>query len=208
MGAKRDIAVRTVGVDTADVAARVLVASHAEYPAFRHLITDPARRRRALRPFMLAAARDAARHGRCDVAFDGAEPVGTALWLPPGGWPASWQRKLRMMPGILRTMWIAGRAAPAWSRTGSALEHDFGAERAWYLLALGVHPDAQRRGVGGRLLRPVIDEAAATGAVCILHTSDPANLQYYARFGFSVARPLTPLFADGPAYLSMRRAPD
>jgi ribosomal protein S18 acetylase RimI-like enzyme len=204
MDAKRDIAVRTVGVVAAPVAARILVASHAEYPAFRHLINDPAGRRRALRPFMLAAARDAARHGRCDVAFDGTESVGAALWMPPGRWPASARRKLRMMPGITRAMVIAGRAARAWSRTGAALERDLGSEHAWYLLALGVHPDVQRCGVGRRLLLPVIEEATAAGLPCVLHTSDPANIPYYERFGFGVVRSLSPLFANGPAYLSMR----
>jgi GNAT superfamily N-acetyltransferase len=203
MGVQRDTASR----DTASIAARILVESHAEYPAFRHLIADPARRRKALAPFMLAAARDTARHGRCDVAYDGTEPLGTALWLPPGGWPASAQRKLRMMPGIVRAMWIAGRAAPAWSRTGAALERDFVAEPAWYLLALGVHPAAQRRGVGRRLLLPVIEDATATGTACVLHTSDPANVEYYKRYGFDVVRPLAPVFDGGPAYLSMRRAP-
>jgi hypothetical protein len=51
-------------------AGELLAASHHEYPAFRHLFPDSAVRRRVLRPFMAAAARDAARLGHSVLARD------------------------------------------------------------------------------------------------------------------------------------------
>ena len=194
-----------VGEASAAAAAGVLCRSHAEYPAFRHLFPDPVRRQRVLRPFLTATARDAAGHGRLDVARIGDRVVGAALWMPPGAWPASARRKLRMTPALtVALLAAAGRAGP-WLRTGAALEADTG--HGWYLIALGIDPSAQRRGIGRRLLDPVLTRADADGAAVGLHTSDPANVAYYLRSGFTVTRPLGELFPGGPAYLSMQRTP-
>jgi ribosomal protein S18 acetylase RimI-like enzyme len=200
----------TLRIEMADpaeaaAAAQVLYRSHAEYPAFRHLFPDRAQRLRVLRPFLAATARDAARHGRLDVARIGDRIAGAALWMPPGAWPATAGRKLRMTPALTVALIAAGGRTRAWLRTGAALEAD--TRDGWYLIALGVDPSAQRRGAGGRLLGPVLALADADGATVGLHTSDPANVAYYRRSGFTVTRPLGELFPGGPAYLTMRRLP-
>lgn len=189
------------GVDAAREAAAVLALSHADYPAFRYLLPDPQRRQRFLVPFMTAAARDTARHGMLLFAREGGRALGVALWMPPGAWPAPPGRKLRMLPGITRAMLAAGRRAPIWMKTGAALDARLGGDPAWYLLAMGVDPKAQRRGIGAKLLRPILDR----DATCRLHTSDPANIGYYERFGFVVDQPMEPLFDGGPSYAGMVR---
>ncbi|MDG4798244.1 GNAT family N-acetyltransferase [Micromonospora sp. WMMD1082] len=200
-----ELRIETAGPAMAAAAAGVLCRSHAEYPAFQHLFPDRARRLRVLRPFLTATARDAARHGRLDVARIGDRVGGAALWMPPGAWPATPGRKLRMTPALTVALLTAGGRARPWLRTGAAIEAD--TIDGWYLIALGVDPSAQRRGVGGHLLSPVLALADVDGATVGLHTSDPANVAYYQRFGFTVTRPLGELFPGGPAYLSMRRPP-
>jgi ribosomal protein S18 acetylase RimI-like enzyme len=202
-----DVRVDVLPARRAGEAGRVLAASHAQYPAFRHLLPDEWQRQRVLWPFMTATARDAARYGRCCAASEGRDVLAVALWMPPGAWPLSPLRKLRMAPALLVVMAAAGRRAADWARTGSALEKHAGEERAWYLEAMGVRPAAQRRGLGRRLLVPILDEADAQGVACRLHTSDQANVSYYERFGFAVVDPLRPVFPGGPAYLAMRRPP-
>ncbi len=59
---------------------------------------------------------------------------------------------------------------------------------------LGVEPDAQGRGVGAKLMRFAIAEAAFRGAAAIILVGDP---EYYARFGFS-AEPMRNLRLPGP----------
>jgi GNAT superfamily N-acetyltransferase len=201
-----DVRVELLPAGRAGEAGRVLSASHAQYPAFRHLFPDERQRQRVLQPFMIAAARDATRYGRCYAALRG-EVLAVALWVPPGAWPLSWRRKLQMAPALMNVMAAAGRRAGAWARTGSALEERAADKPAWYLEAMGVRPEAQRGGLGARLLVPVLDEADAHGVPCRLHTSDQANIGYYERFGFAVSEPLRPVFPGGPAYLAMRREP-
>lgn len=56
-------------------AAEVLVASHADYPSFRHVFRDPERRERALRSFFAATLRDATRSGVVRTAAQGSRLV-------------------------------------------------------------------------------------------------------------------------------------
>ncbi len=183
----------------------LLTASHAEYPSFRHLFPDSATRHRVLRLFMTAAAGDATAHGRALVAHDDHGLLGVALWMPPGSYPLSLGRKLRMTPALLRVALVARSAFLAFARVGATLEQAYSDSRAWYLQALGVHPRAQRRGVGRQLLAPVLALADEAGLACHLHTADPANIAYYRRFGFAVSQPAVQVFANGPYYIGMTR---
>jgi ribosomal protein S18 acetylase RimI-like enzyme len=78
-------------------------------------------------------------------------------------------------------------------------------ETSWYLQAMSVHPRAQRRGVGTRLMTPALALADETNLPCYLQTSDPANIDYYRRFGFEVTQPAIKTFRGGPDYIGMTR---
>ena len=57
----------------------------------------------------------------------------------------------------------------------------------YYLSILGVSPKEQGRGLGGSLLRPVLDEADAKGIPSYLTTFSPRNISFYERMGFHSA---------------------
>jgi ribosomal protein S18 acetylase RimI-like enzyme len=185
----------------------VLAASHADYPGFRHVFPDPIVRQRTLRVFMAATARDAALHMHALIALDADGVLGVALWSPPGTFPFSGGRKARMAPALIRIAFSAPASFRDFVRIGTALEKAHPVEPAWYLQALGVHPRAQRRGIGKLLMAPGLALADGSGLPCYLQTSDPANIDYYRRFGFDLVQPRIQVFRDGPAYLGMRRPP-
>jgi ribosomal protein S18 acetylase RimI-like enzyme len=191
----------------AATAGLLLAASHGEYPAFRALFPDPEVRARVLRPFMTGAARDTARYGCGLVArlpgLDGL--AGVALWMPPGRFPLSAVRKARMTPALTRAAIAAGRGFGRFAQVGAALERAVPDGPAWYLQTLGVHPGAQRRGVGAALLADGLARADSAGLPCHLHTSDPANLEYYRRWGFALTQPEIRADADAPPYFGMTR---
>lgn len=186
-------------------AAALLGASHGDYPSFRQVIPDGRRRRRVLRPLFESSMRDAAVHGAALACSDESGLTGVALWMPPGAFPLSAARKARMTPAMLRMFVAAGRAAGPMARLGTALENAHPAGRHWYLQALGVHPRAQRAGVGDRLVRAGLALATADGAPSYLQTSDPANVAYYERVGFTLTQPQIATFPGGPTYLGMTR---
>ena len=45
----------------------------------------------------------------------------------------------------------------------------------------------------------------ADNLACHLHTSDPANVEYYLRWGFELTQPAFPAGAGGPTYYGMTR---
>ena len=55
---------------------------------------------------------------------------------------------------------------------------------AWYLSILGVHPKAQGRGTGARLLAPTMQAANDAGVSCYLETFGDRGLPFYERIGF------------------------
>jgi putative acetyltransferase len=53
------------------------------------------------------------------------------------------------------------------------------------LAPIGVHPDAQKQGIGAALMRRALDKAREQRVAAVVLVGDPA---YYARFGFVPAR--------------------
>jgi ribosomal protein S18 acetylase RimI-like enzyme len=56
----------------------------------------------------------------------------------------------------------------------------------WYLLVVGVDPAFQARGIGGRLIAPVLHRADEQGLPCYLETETESNVAFYQRRGFVV----------------------
>lgn len=186
-------------------AASVLVESHASYPAFVSVFPDEHRRRRALRPFFTSTVRDAIPFGATSVAMASGEPHGVAVWLPPGTFPWSAGRKLRAVPALLGVLLAAPTRFPTFARFGARHEASHPDDDHWYLVVMGIRPQAQRQGLGSRLMAPGLDAADAEGADCYLETSDPRNVAYYERFGFAVTEDALELVPGGPAHVAMRR---
>jgi GNAT superfamily N-acetyltransferase len=186
--------------------AAALVESHTDYPAFVALCSDRRRRRAMLRPFFEMTVRDGIAHGQVWAGFDGDTVCGAAVWAPPGRFPWSARRKLAAVPWLLQVALAAPRSFGRFSRYGANAERAHPDGEHWYLVVAGVRPDRQRQGVGARMLAPVLRAADDSGIGCYLETSDPANVAYYARFGFEVVGTVQ-LVPGGPPHTGMRRAP-
>jgi GNAT superfamily N-acetyltransferase len=192
----------------AETAGSILASSHADYPSFRHLFPDDQRRARALRALFTGAARDAARLRSAYGALgsDG-DLSGIALWLAPGKFPWSTLRQLRGAAWMLSVLRAYPGSFRAFMQTGANGARLHPADRHWYLETMGVDPAVQRRGLGGRLLEPVLEIADRDQVDCYLETAEPRNAEYYARHGFVVENPALRLVPDGPAHIAMRRRP-
>lgn len=190
-----------------DAATAVLLASHADYPAFAAVWPDPATRRRALRPFLRSSVADAAALSASTIGWADGRAVAVALWLPPGDFPWSTGRKLRALPALLRSAFAAPRSFPGFVAIGAAAERAHPGEPHWYLESLGVHPRAQRHGWGRRVTRPGLERADDAGLTCYVETSDPANVPFYGRLGFQVTAPRLEHLPHGPPYAGLVRRP-
>ena len=120
----------------------ILAAAFAGYPLTECVVLPDARRSRRRHAYFEILLDEGCRNGRivCDEGGHGA-----AVWFPPGRWSVGVSDFPRTLPGWLRGLFALTRQRP---------EGD-----AWILGVLGVHPSAQRRGVGSRLVEYGLEQA-------------------------------------------------
>lgn len=200
------VTISTVGTaDLRDAAVSALVAAFIQDPAWSTTLPDPRRRTSVLRTALAALASDAGRRGTLMIALVDREVVAAAVALPPGYHPSPLRtpRYLRAGAAILRDARVASLGL--WQRWHALRAADPTQQPHWHLAALGVRPDAQRRGVGSALLEAFlrrIDDA--TGAT-YLETSRPELVAWYTAAGFEVRERFV-LPGGGQAWTMWRHA--
>jgi ribosomal protein S18 acetylase RimI-like enzyme len=197
-------------------AAKISALAFMDDPLYIAAAPDPARRADAARAVAGLYLRYGALYGSLAGAFglggdSAADPgrlLGFSVWLPPSVPDLTPLRMLRT--GALRMLFEAGLAelGRLWR-----VDPPAAAARAGdtpgpveYLLLLAVDPEAQGRGVGGALLARGLALADAQACPAYLETQNPANAEYYRRYGFRIAsrRPVPGL--PGVEHYSMTRA--
>ncbi len=111
-----------------------------------------------------------------------ADGKAVALWFPPGESP-DFARQARF---FLRYLAIAGPVRAL--RRGidlKRMDQRHPAQPHYYLQLLGVEPTSRRRGLGSALLARLLNRAQLDGYAVYLETSNPDNLAFYSRHGFS-----------------------
>lgn len=139
--------------------------------------------------------------------WDGPQAAATAVWLPPGAYPWTARRKLAAAGALTRAMLADPRHFWTFMRSGATLDQDHPVEPHCYLVTLSAHPEHQRQGFGSRLVTPILERADRGQLPCYLETSDPANVDFYERFGFHIVNPALAAIPGGPAHITMRREP-
>ncbi|ODU00443.1 MAG: hypothetical protein ABS81_23605 [Pseudonocardia sp. SCN 72-86] len=177
----------------------VLAAAFADDPVVAHFIPrDVSRRARRLRAlFRMDLARSEQGGGAWTV------PGGAAVWLPPGHAQPTTAESLRQLPDVMRAFGSRVRDA---ARIQQVMQRLHPTEPHWYLLFVGARPEAQGRGVGTRLLAPVLDICDREGIGAYLEASGRRNRRLYQRLGF-VDHGAQRLPPDGPEIYPMWRDP-
>ena len=136
-----------------------------------------------------------------DATFTVAGHAGVAMWLPPGQAQLGALEQLRMLPAMAGAM---GRDLPRALRGMSAMDAGHPHEPHWYLWLLGVDPQRQGEGLGGRLLAEVLERCDRDRLPAYLEATTPRNRELYLRHGFEDRGELR-LPDDGPRLWPMWR---
>jgi ribosomal protein S18 acetylase RimI-like enzyme len=172
-------------------------------PMIVYVLPDESRRAGPVQWFMTIAARYGHRYGRPHTTTG--EPLGAAIWLPPGETSVPAMRMMRA------GMWAApfrlgidpfGRFMTVMDRFEKLHERDMH-EPHWYLMVLGVDPPHQGRGVGSTLISPMLERADSEHLPCYLETAKEKNVAFYQRHGFEVV--VEDAIPDGFRYWTMKR---
>jgi ribosomal protein S18 acetylase RimI-like enzyme len=188
-------------------AAGVLAHSYHDHPNFIDFFPDEKVRDRVLPHVCIAGLRDALGFGHVYAATRGGEIVGVAAWLPPGAFPLSPRRQLRVLPDMIRVLATAPRPARRLLRFMISVVGRHPEQPYWYLENVGVKPAAQGLGAGTRLLEPVLSLADAAGQPCYLETQTERNVAWYRKLGFEVREAGVRFVPGGPPNWTMIRYP-
>ncbi|MYR62460.1 GNAT family N-acetyltransferase [Streptomyces sp. SID625] len=217
------VAIRAAGEDDRGLVVRLLDESFRDDPVSSWVFPDAEYRRRTHHRLMGAFTDVVLADGRIDLTEDGAA---CALWLsmpasaddthgsagpatpdgpaPPGGSggrggepadPAVWMRET-VDPANPRVEEIV-RLLDARHPAGRAHE---------YLWMIAVAPDRQGAGLGGALVRHVLDRCDREGLPAYLEASSPRSTRLYERLGFAYTGTTVDL-PDGPRMWPMWREP-
>lgn len=168
-------------------AALALNNAFAEDPIYQEIIPDTQERIELMRGLWEALVDYSLRYGE---VYTTNAVGGLACWLPPGQTEMTFWRMLRAGMKIPRAILRFPSASRGrMLRVLNTMER----ERArlmrrpyWYLLAVGVDPAFQSRGLGKRLIAPVLRRADEDGLPCYLETQTESNVAFYQRRGFVV----------------------
>lgn len=112
-----------------------------------------------------------------------------AVWIPPGGSELTPAEEADFEPFILD---VAGKSpGEEILRIFERLYAAHPPQPHYYLSLFGVRADHRGRGVGMRLLGENLARIDAERMPCYLESSNPANLQRYARVGFEIRDEVT-----------------
>ena len=173
-------------------------------PLFQHFARNPRQEYHLLAAVFDAFVRDGLPFGETLAAAVGDRIVGCAVWLPPGAMPRNVARTAALNARATRVL-VPGRNRLSGMKLLDAVDKLHPTEPHWYLFLLGTDPVVQGRGVGGRLVQPVLDRCDAEGLPAYLETQKESNLAFYGRLGFEVGQKLE--HAGAPPIWTMTRRP-
>jgi ribosomal protein S18 acetylase RimI-like enzyme len=130
--------------------------------------------------------------------------LGAAQWTPPGKWKLGMLQQIFLIPSMVRTTSV--RRLPKVMGGLAAIEKKHPHEPHFYLLALGVEPEYQGRGVGTSLMRPVLERCDRERIPAYLESSKERNVPLYERNGFRVTEEMV-VPNGGPKIWLMWRDP-
>jgi ribosomal protein S18 acetylase RimI-like enzyme len=128
---------------------------------------------------------------------------GVAIWAPPDKWKVPYSAILRHSATFIK---LYGWRLPRNLRLLDDLERKHPKEPHYYLEFLGTSPAHRGKGIGARLIEPMVARADTEGLGMYLENSNEANLAFYGRFGFQT-RELIHHRHDGPPHWLMWRDP-
>jgi ribosomal protein S18 acetylase RimI-like enzyme len=167
-------------------AAALLARAFHDDPLYRLTLPDEGKRASALTWLFEKVMHYCILYGR---TFTTPALEGIAGWLPPGHTKLTLGRIIRS--GLYATPLKMGLSAyrrfDIYMTYADKLHTRHAPRSHWYLWVIGVEPARQGRGIGSRLLQPILARADADGVPCYLETEGERNVRFYEKHGFKVA---------------------
>lgn len=193
--------VRLARPDDRRLAIEALVRAFLDDPVLRWCFPDDRRRGRQLDGlFHFLWAGLWSRH---DLAYTTDQIRGVAIWLPPDQWRVGLFEQLRLLPGYVGNVGL--REVPRTLRGFNLLASRHPQQAHFYLHFVGVTPEWQGRGIGAKLLEPMLKRCDREALPAYLEATTARNRLFYQRNGFRVLEEV--VYPKGPPTWLMWREP-
>ena len=189
---------RAVDADDVATVSRTLARAFVNDPVFKVLFGESVPVEPTSDFFAVMAALQL-EHGH---VYQTAGAEAAAVWAPPDTWKIPLRTIIRNGPRLLR---VFGRRTIGNLGVLTQMENVHPTEPHYYLEFIGTDPEHQGKGLGAKLMQPMMERCDTEGVGCYLESSNEQNLSFYHRFGF-IQRPLIALKA-GPTLYPMWRDP-
>ena len=194
-------------LEASTVAAKAFV----DDPVLTYIISDDRKFRLQSLTWLMSKA--IAHSTRYSHVYTTQDLEGIAAWLPPGKVSSNllellkmaWELQLYALPAKIRWNRL-GRCLTLLSAVDQAHQQDMSTCPHWYLGIMVVDPTCQGRGVGGRLLQPILQRASNEGIVCYLVTFTEPAVRFYQKHGFEIVQSQK-IASDAPPFWTMKRNP-
>jgi ribosomal protein S18 acetylase RimI-like enzyme len=120
------------------------------------------------------------------LTFVANEGEGVALWARHDQWKLTFWQECSLIPTYMRVCGI--NRFMRLSRGFDTMKSHHPAEPHYYLYLLGVAPGRQLHGLGGTLLRTMLERCDREQMPAYLEASNPHNIPFYQRQGFRVIK--------------------
>jgi GNAT superfamily N-acetyltransferase len=175
-------AARRASADEAPQLGRTLARAFLDDPVSRFIVPDVSRRyERLLRGFTdvyvgkIGAA--------SDLMYTTPGYEGVAMWQPPEDATSGVVESLLLIPSLVRA--LRGDSIRA-LRSAADMEKHHPDEPHYTLFFIGTDPAHQGKGVGARLMRPMLERLDREGAASFLESSTRRNHSFYRRHGYEL----------------------
>jgi hypothetical protein len=184
-------------------AAALLADSFDDSPLFRLAFPRSDSRKHILRALFIAILKDATRFGGVEIAHAD-QIVGVVIWYPPGGYPVSMLRILRLLPDYLCIVAANPLGIMKLCRAQIVLNRYRPKQPHCHGYFLCARPGSL---VGGLLIRRVLNEVDKLQLPMYLETQESRCTNLYGRFGFKLSRKGFATLPHAPPTWTMWRDP-
>lgn len=180
----------------------MLAQTFHDHPYAVSLFPRVLRRLQALRALFVSGLKDALRFGHVDMARDG-KIVGVLISYPPGAYPMTPLRMLRLLPDFIRLAAVSPMGAVRLLLTKRRLDPLHPKEPHLYCLCIGVEVG----GAGNTLVKYYLDKADAAELPIYAETQKQSAVRWLRAVGFQVLREGVEMFPAGPPTWTIWREP-
>ena len=175
-------------------------------PIFCFHFPDPRLRRKVLELFFGDVVRAHMQFKQVYAAFDRETLIGAAVWRPPIAAVTGLSAQLRGLIMRCRLLVLSPRVGKRLLQGFARLEAMHPDTPHWYLFFVGIDSQRRGRGIGARLMAPVLQAADAGEIPCYLETPFRQTLPFYRKLGYELIGEPRP-FIGAPQLWAMKRPP-